>query len=367
MNESAPVGYGVLPDFLRSCNTSRYAEVKVIMIPEAIGKLIEGNNLSEAEMEGVMNQIMDGQASPAQIGSFITALRIKGETVEEITAAARVMREKAIKIETNSAMVVDTCGTGGDGANTFNISTTAAFIVAGAGVTVAKHGNRSVSSNCGSADVLKALGVNIEADVGTVERCLDQNGIGFLFAPMLHGAMKYAIGPRREIGIRTIFNMLGPLTNPAGADAQLIGIYSGDLTEKIAAVLQKLGTKHALVVHGDDGLDEISLVSKTKVSELKDKEVNTYYIQPEDFNMRSCHAEDLRGGSPEENARITLRVLEGEKGPKRDIVLLNAAASILAGGRAETFVEGIQVASESIDSGSAKKRLDGLVKTSNNQ
>ncbi|MFH2011303.1 MAG: anthranilate phosphoribosyltransferase [Pseudomonadota bacterium] len=335
------------------------------MISKAIEKVIEGINLSETEMVEVMNQIMGGEATPAQIASFITALRMKGETVEEITGAARVMREKAIKIKTNSPIVIDTCGTGGDGANTFNISTTSAFVAAGAGITVAKHGNRSVSSNCGSADVLKALGVNIEADTNTVERCLNENGIGFLFAPLLHGAMKYAIGPRREIGIRTVFNILGPLTNPAEASVQLIGIYSKELTEKIAAVLCNLGSKHAFVVHGEDGLDEISLTTKTKVSELKNGKVDTYWIKPEDFNMKPCRSEDLLGGNPEENAGITLGVLKGEKGPKRDIVLLNTAAAIVAGGKAETFAEGIMVAEESIDSGSAMKKLDGLVRMSN--
>ncbi|MEW6615940.1 MAG: anthranilate phosphoribosyltransferase [Thermodesulfobacteriota bacterium] len=335
------------------------------MITEAIGKVIEGNNLSESEMVGVMNQIMSGEATPAQIASFITALRMKGETIEEITGAARVMREKAIKINTNSPTVIDTCGTGGDGANTFNISTTSAFVAAGAGITVAKHGNRSVSSNCGSADVLKALGVNIEAGASIVERCLNENGIGFLFAPLLHGAMKYAIGPRREIGIRTVFNILGPLTNPAGASAQVIGIYSKELTEKLAAVLGNLGSQHAFVVHGEDGLDEISLSSKTKVSELKNGKVDTYWIKPEDFSIERCRAEDLLGGSPEENASITLGVLRGEKGPKRDIILLNAAAAIVAGGKAETFIEGVRVAEESIDSGSAMKKLEGLVKISN--
>ncbi|MDY7033612.1 MAG: anthranilate phosphoribosyltransferase [Thermodesulfobacteriota bacterium] len=337
------------------------------MIPEVIGKVIEGHDLSESEMTGVMNQIMSGEATPAQIGSFITALRMKGETVDEITGGARVMREKAVKIKTSSPRIVDTCGTGGDGANTFNISTTAAFVVAGTGITVAKHGNRSVSSNCGSADVLKALGVNIEANPSTVEKCLEKVGIGFLFAPLLHGAMKYAIGPRKEIGIRTVFNMLGPLTNPAGADAQVIGLYAGDLTEKVASVLKNLGTKHAFVVHGDDGLDEISLASRTKMSELKDGKVNTYWIEPEEFNMKRCSPEDLKGGSPEENARITCDVLNGKKGPKRDIVLLNAAAAIVAAGKAKDIAEGIRVASESIDSGASQKKLDELVEVSNAQ
>ncbi len=335
------------------------------MVPEAIKKVVEGIDLSESEMVGVMNHIMDGEATPVQIGSFITALRMKGETVEEITGAARVMREKAIKINTTAPTVIDTCGTGGDGANTFNISTTAAFVVAGAGITVAKHGNRSVSSNCGSADVLKTLGVNIEADVSIVERCLDKNGIGFLFAPILHGAMKHAAGPRQEIGIRTIFNVLGPLTNPARADAQVIGVYSKELTEKLAAVLGNLGSKHAFVVHGEDGLDEISLTSETKISELRDGGIRTYQVKPEDFNLERCRAEDLIGGDPAKNAGITREILEGGKGPRRDIVILNAAAAIVTGGKAETLAEGVYVAARSIDNHAAMRKLNGLVEMSN--
>ncbi|MDY6857224.1 MAG: anthranilate phosphoribosyltransferase [Thermodesulfobacteriota bacterium] len=335
------------------------------MITDGIRKIVEEGSLTEPEMIEVMNQIMNGEATPAQIGAFITALRMRGETVEELTGAAKVMRKKAVKIKTKNPTIIDTCGTGGDGSNTFNISTTAAFVVAGTGITVAKHGNRSVSSNCGSADVLKALGVNIEADKDTVEKCLNENGIGFLFAPRFHRAMKYAVGPRGEIGIRTIFNILGPLTNPAGATAQVLGIYSKEYTEIMATVLKNLGSKHALVVHGEDGLDEITLTAKTRISELKNGEINTYFIEPEEFNMERCTFEDLLGGSPEDNANMTLRVLKGEKGPKTDIVLLNASAAIFASGVVNTLAEGIKVAKESIENGNALKKLLGLIKISN--
>ncbi len=335
------------------------------MITDGIRKLVGKGSLTEPEMIEIMNQIMNGEATPAQIGSFITALRMKGETAEELTGAARVMRKKSVKIKIKNPIIVDTCGTGGDGSNTFNISTTAAFVVAGSGITVAKHGNRSVSSNCGSADVLKALGVNIEAGKDTVEKCINENGIGFLFAPSFHRAMKYAVGPRGEIGIRTIFNILGPLTNPAMASAQVIGIYSREHTELLATVLKNLGSKHALVVHGEDGLDEITLTAKTRVSELKNGEINTYLIEPEELNMKRCTPEDILGGSPEENANITLRVLKGEKGPKTDIVLLNAAAAILASEIVENLAEGIKVAKEAIENGNALKKLLGLVRISN--
>src|SRR5512137_2702745 len=250
------------------------------MIREGIARIVRGEDLREAEMMAVMTEVMEGEATPAQIAAFMTALRIKGETVEEVTGAARIMRQKATRIDARSSVVVDTCGTGGDGRNTFNISTTAAFVVAAAGLTVAKHGNRAVSSGCGSADVLEALGVNIDAPPEIVEECLQQIGIGFLFAPRLHGAMKYAIGPRREIGIRTIFNMLGPLTNPAGATAQLIGVYDPRLTEMFAGVLKNLGTKRAFVVHGADGLDEATVTGPTRIAELKEGLVTTYDIDP---------------------------------------------------------------------------------------
>jgi anthranilate phosphoribosyltransferase len=332
------------------------------MIREAISKVIEQKDLIEESARGVMNEIMSGEATPAQIASFLTALRLKGETVEEITGFAKVMREKVTRVKVEEEVIVDTCGTGGDGTHTFNISTIAAFVVAGAGLIVAKHGNRSVSSKCGSADLLEALGVKIDADVKKVERCFKEIGMGFLFAPLLHGAMKYAIGPRREIGIRTVFNILGPLTNPAGAKAQVLGVYAPELTETLAGVLRNLGSKHAFLVHGLDGLDEITLTGRTKVSELKEGEITNYFISPEDFGMKTCEIEDLKGGTVEENVGIALDILKGEKGPKRDIVLLNAACAIVAGGKAKDLAEGIKKAAESIDSGKAREKLELLKK-----
>ncbi len=330
------------------------------MIVEAIQHLVNGQDLSEQEAAQVMAEIMNGEATPAQIAAFLTALRIKGETIAEITGCARVMREKAHRIHTAHPNVVDTCGTGGDGSHTFNISTIAALVVAAAGVPVAKHGNRSVSSKCGSADLLRALGVNIELSPDRVEACLAEVGIAFLFAPLLHGAMKFAIGPRREIAIRTIFNILGPLTNPAGAQAQLLGVYSAHLTEVLAGVLANLGSHHAFVVHGNDGLDEITLTGETKVTELKEKEIQTYQITPEDFGLQRTTPERLQGGDPETNARIALAILQGEKGPKRDVVLLNAGVALVAGGAANTIPEGIAKASEAIDSGAAMRILEKL-------
>ena len=331
------------------------------MIKDGIAKVVLGEDLRETEMMAVMEEVMEGEATPAQIAAFITALRIKGETVEEVTGAARIMRQKATRIDARSSVVVDTCGTGGDGRNTFNISTTAAFVVAAAGLTVAKHGNRAVSSGCGSADVLEALGVNIDAGPEIVEECLQEIGIGFLFAPRLHGAMKHAIGPRREIGIRTIFNMLGPLTNPAGATAQLIGVYDPRLTEMFAGVLKNLGTKRAFVVHGADGLDEATVTGETRVSELKEGLVTTYNIDPVDLFGELFPAVDLLGGNAETNARITREVLTGGGGARRRIVVLNAALAIVAGGKAGRLREGIAVAEACIDSGAALKKLDALI------
>ena len=335
------------------------------MIKEAITKLVDKTDLTGTESEAVMEEIMSGQATQAQIASFLTAFRIKGETVDEITGAARVMRNKATRIKVNDPNVVDTCGTGGDRSHTFNISTAAAFVVAGAGVTVAKHGNRSVSSLCGSADVLKALGVNIDIPPERVERCVNEIGIGFLFAPLYHPAMRYAIGPRQEIGIRTIFNILGPLTNPAGAACQVIGVYSSHLTESLARVLLNLGARHCLVVHGSDGLDEITITGETIVSEGFRDEVKRYSIRPADFGMRTAAVEDLRGGSAEDNARILTRVLEGEKGPRRDIALLNAAAGILVSGKVPAFSEALKEAEKSIDSGNALAKLEALKRATN--
>jgi anthranilate phosphoribosyltransferase len=335
------------------------------MIKEAIFKTANQIDLDESEMMAVMDEVMEGKATPAQIASFITALRMKGETVDEVTGAARIMRKKAVRIDAQSSVIVDTCGTGGDGKNTFNISTTAAFVVAAAGITVAKHGNRAVSSGCGSADVLEALGVNINATHDVVEECIQQVGIGFLFAPNLHGAMKYAIGPRREIGIRTIFNMLGPLTNPAGATSQLIGVYDPKLTEMFASVLKNLGTRRAFVVHGSDGLDEATVTGETRVSELKGGLVTTYNLNAADYFNETYPGESFLGGSAMQNAEITKKVLGGEDGPFRKIVILNAALAIVAGEKASDIKEGISVAEECIDSGRAIKILRALIEMSN--
>ncbi|MXV75273.1 anthranilate phosphoribosyltransferase [Candidatus Poribacteria bacterium] len=336
------------------------------MIREAIQQVMAGKALTETEMIETMNEIMEGETTDAQIACFLTALRLKGETIEEITGAARVMRDKATPVRTKHALVVDTCSTGGTGLSLFNISTTSAFVVAGAGVPVAKHGNRGVTRQSGSANVLMALDVNIEISPEHVGQCIDEVGIGFLFAPALHGAMKYAIGPRREIGIRTIFNALGPLTNPAGAQAQVLGVYAPELTETHANVLNNLGCKHAFVVHGDDGLDEITTATTTRVSELQHDTVKTYTLDATAFGIPKAEPAALLGGSPEENAEITVNILSGEKGPKRDIVVLNAGAAIVAGGKAESLDMGIELASESIDSGEALAKLEGLKTASNN-
>jgi anthranilate phosphoribosyltransferase len=335
------------------------------MIKEAIDKAVRNIDLREAEMMAAMEEIMGGEATPAQIGAFITALRIKGETVEEVTGAARIMRQKATRVNACATTIVDTCGTGGDKLNTFNISTTTAFVVAAAGIIVAKHGNRAVSSGCGSADVLEALGVNISVNQEIVEECIQQIGIGFLFAPKLHGAMKYAIGPRREIGIRTIFNMLGPLTNPAGATAQLLGVYDPKLTEMFADVLKNMGTKRAFVVHGLDGLDEVTITGETRVAELKDGIVRTYNIHPKDYVGNTYPLNDIRGGDPTVNAQITRDVLSGKPGACRDVVLMNAAVAIVAGEKAADIKEGVGLAADCIDSGAAVKKLQALIEMSN--
>lgn len=335
------------------------------MIKEAIGNVVKGENLSEKAMMEVMEEVMTGVATAAQIAAFITALRIKGETVEEVTGAARMMRQMATRIDACASIIVDTCGTGGDGINTFNISTTTAFVVAAAGLAVAKHGNRAVSSGSGSADVLEALGVNINVGPEIVEECLRQIGIGFLYAPLLHGAMKHAIGPRREIGIRTIFNMLGPLTNPAGANCQLIGVYDAKLTEMFAGVLKNLGTKRAFIVHGADGLDEATVTGETRVSELKDGQVTTYNIDPLDFFGDTYALKDLLGGTPAENAVITRQILAGEDTPRRKVVLLNAALALVAGGKTGNLREGIALAAACIDSGAALAKLEALIQHTN--
>lgn len=339
-----------------------------IQIKKAIDKVISGNDLSRKEAAEVMETIMSGEATPAQISAFITGLRLKGETVDEISGCAQIMREKAAKIKKpKGRIVVDTCGTGGDKSHTFNISTVTALVAAGAGVTVAKHGNRSVSSLCGSADVLKELGVNIAAPAGIMEECLREIGIAFLFAPLLHSAMKHAIGPRREIGIRTVFNILGPLSNPAGAQVQLLGVYSKELTETMARVLGNLGAERAWVVHGGDGLDEITLTTHTTISELKNGEVKTFKLDPTRFGLALCRPEELKGGKPSENARIVLDILQGKKGPKTDAAFLNTAAVIMLGGKAADLAGGLEKAREAVQSGKALEKLEMLKELTNRQ
>ncbi|MFH0909788.1 MAG: anthranilate phosphoribosyltransferase [bacterium] len=331
------------------------------MIREAIAKLVDNKPLTHDEAHATLREIMSGEATPAQIASFITALRIRGETADVIAGSARAMREKFTAVESGSEIFVDTCGTGGDGAHTFNISTAAAFVVAGAGIVVAKHGNRSVSSKCGSADVLEALGVKIDVPADVMSKCLRDIGIAFLFAPGLHPAMKHAIGPRKEIGIRTIFNILGPLSNPAGARHGVIGVYVQHLVPTLAHAALALGAKHLFVVHGHDGLDEITTTAATSVAEVRDGEVTTYEIHPHDFGLATSVAKDLAGGDPKENAVIVRDVLSGAKGPRRDIVLINAAAAIVAGQKAENLNQGIELAAASIDSGAAARKLDQLI------
>jgi anthranilate phosphoribosyltransferase len=327
------------------------------MIGAAIGKLVERQHLTEEEAAQAMRQIMDGSATPAQIAAFLIALRIKGETIEEITGCARVMREKATPIHAPYPNVIDTCGTGGDGAQTFNISTTAAFVVAGAGVPVAKHGNRSVSSRCGSADLLQALGVTIELSPGMAEKCLAEVGMTFLFAPLFHSAMKFAVGPRREIGVRTIFNILGPLTNPAAARHQLLGVYRQELTAPMARVLGNLGAARAFVVHGADGLDEITTTGETHITVLDTGKITPIVINPEQFGLQRAPRGALAGGDAAQNAAITMTVLQGKPGPHRDVVLLNAAAALTVSGTVPDLHAGLQLAAQSIDSGAALEKL----------
>jgi anthranilate phosphoribosyltransferase len=334
------------------------------MIKEALTKIVSCNDLTIDEAREVMKEIMQGQATPAQIGAFLTGLRMKGETAEEIAGCAQAMRENAIQVRPKQHTVVDTCGTGGDGSGTFNISTTVAFVAAGAGLAVAKHGNRSVSSQCGSADLLQGLGVNLEISAEQVASCIDEVGIGFLFAPLLHPAMKHALGPRREIGLRTIFNILGPLSNPAGAKRQLLGVYDSSLTELMAEVLRSLGSEHAFVVHGADGLDELSVTGTNKISQVCDGQIKTYYLNPQELGLPKASLTDLAGGTCEDNVNITKAVLEGDHGPKRDVVLLNTAAVLIAGGKATSFEEGLVLAAASIDSGNARRKLDQRVEFS---
>jgi len=336
------------------------------MIRKMIAKVTEGESLTEEEMRKVISEIMEGKATSAQIASFLTALRMKGETVEEITGCAKEMLNRASSFDLSEDVLVDTCGTGGDGSNTFNISTAVAFVVAGVGLVVAKHGNRALSSRCGSADVLEVLGVKLDISLEKLKECLKRIGIGFLFAPLYHRAMKYALGPRQEIGIRTIFNILGPLTNPLRANVRLLGVYHPSLTEPLARVLKNLGVKGAFVVHGEDGLDEISLSARTRITQLKEGKIRTYYIKPEDLGMRRVSQEAIRGGDGKENARILRSILEGEeKGAKREIVLLNSAACLVAADMAKDLKEGIEMARESIDSGRAKEKLEMLIALTN--
>jgi anthranilate phosphoribosyltransferase len=334
-------------------------------IQDALHKVIDREDLSEAEMVSAMTEIMEGAVEPAVIAAFLTALRMKGESVPEIVGAAKVMREKAETLHVSAETVVDTCGTGGDGGSTFNISTAAAFVVAGAGITVAKHGNRAVSSKSGSADVLKCLGVNIDAEKTVVERCLSEAGIGFLFAPRMHGAMKHAAGVRKQLGFRTIFNLLGPLTNPAGAHAQVIGVFDSKWVEPLAEVLRDLGSRHAYVVHGSDGLDEITLTSYSRISELNNGNIKYIEFDPSEVSIEKCCGDDLKGGTPEENAVIVRNILEGKTGPQADIVLLNAAAAIHAADVVSSLKEGVEAARESIRSGAAKQKLEDLCRISN--
>ncbi len=339
------------------------------MIKEAIAKLVDGHNLSQDEATVTMEEIMDGQATPAQIGAFLTALRIKGETVEEITGLATVMRAKATTVAIPDDLdrpVLDVVGSGGDGSNSFNISTTTAFVVAGAGAVVAKHGNRAASSRCGSADVLEALGVNINLKPEQVSVCLKEAGVGFMFAPLFHPSMKYAGPVRREIGIRNVFNILGPLTNPAGVKRQMTGMPGRALAAQIAAVLLRLGCQHALVVHSSDGLDEISIAAETYAYEVRAGvgDIRELVIRPADFGLPTHPAAVMRGGSAEDNRAITLSVLEGEKTPQRDVVLLNAAAALYVAGLASDLQSGVTQAATSIDSGAAVQRLNALVRVS---
>ena len=330
------------------------------MIKEAIAKLIEKHHLTVQETSKVMEEIMSGHASHMHIASYLTALRMKGESVDEITGSAMVMRKNAIMIKTRHKNAIDTCGTGGDKSDTFNVSTIAAFVVAGAGVPVAKHGNRAVSSRCGSADLLEGLGVKIELPADKVGYCLDEVGIAFLFAPLLHTTMKHVAPVRKELGFRTIFNILGPLANPARVKAQVVGVYNRLLVEPMLEVLQALGHEKALVVHGMDGLDEITLTTDTFVAELKEGKVDTYYISPGDLKFKLRSLSELKGGSLSDNIKITMEVLNGADGAARDMALINAAAALVVGGKAVDIAAGVELARQSIDSKAALKKLEDL-------
>lgn len=330
------------------------------MINETLSKVVDGHAVDRAEAQAAMAAIMSGECTPAQIGAFLVALRMRGETVEQISGFAEAMRASCVRITTRHQDVVDTCGTGGDRLDTFNISTAAALVAAAAGVPVAKHGNRSVSSQCGSADVLTELGVRIDLQPEDVGRCVDELGIGFLFAPSLHPAMKHAIGPRRELGLRTVFNILGPLTNPAGAKRQLLGVFAAELTDVLANTLRDLGSTHALVVHGLDGMDELSTLGPTRVSELRDGQVRTRELRPEQFGLRRAEPDEIEGGDPARSAQTLLTAISGEEGAPRDIVLYNAGAAIYVGGLADSIGSGIEAARAAIDSGAAAAKLEAL-------
>jgi anthranilate phosphoribosyltransferase len=334
------------------------------MIPLLLEKLLRREDLTTEEAAAAMDEIMEGRVQPSQIAGLLVALAMKGERPAEIVGFARAMRARATRLSREYAPVFDTCGTGGDRAHTFNVSTVAALVVAGCGVTVAKHGNRSVSSRCGSADLFEALGVNIAAEPEVVERCLNEAGIAFFFAPTFHPSMRHAGPTRRELGLRTAFNLLGPLTNPAKATRQLVGVPRPELTELVARSLALLGTERAWVVHGADGLDEISTTGYTKISECRDGEVNTFYLHPSDLGLTKSPSETLRGGDAGDNAAIARRVLSGEPGPQRDVVLLNAAAALLIAGRVDRIQDGLSVAADAIDSGRAAAVLENLRRVS---
>ena len=334
------------------------------MIRDAIERVVGGGSLSMEEAAVVMDEIMRGDATPAQFGAFVAALRMKGESVDEIAGMARAMREHALRVDAGGDLV-DTCGTGGDGAGTFNVSTTAAFVAAGAGARVAKHGNRAMSGACGSADVLEALGARIDLSPEGVAACIDRAGFGFMFAQRYHPSMRFAAPPRREIGIRTVFNILGPLTNPAGAGAQVIGVADAGGAANMAAALGRLGSERALVVHGNDGMDEISIADATRIWELRDGAVREYEIAPEDFGLRRARLGDIGAGDAEESAGMLRAVLAGEVGAARDIALVNAAAALVAAGRVGSLREGVEAGAEAVDGGAALERMEAFVRVSN--
>ncbi|WP_027084945.1 anthranilate phosphoribosyltransferase [Cohnella panacarvi] len=339
------------------------SETMTVTLPQALAKLMKGENLTRDEAFGAMTTIMKGEATPAQIGGTMVALRMKGETVDEITGFAEAMRSYANTVRTEREDLLDTCGTGGSGIHKFNISTVSAVIAAAAGARVAKHGNRAMSGKAGSADVLEALGVNINLTAEQAATCLEQTGITFMFAQLYHPALKHAAGPRRELGVRTIFNMLGPLANPANADRQLIGLYDRTRTATVAQVLGRLGLKRAMVVGSHDGLDEISISAPTQVSELRNGEVTTYDITPEQLGLTTLPLSEVQGGDATENAAIIRRVLSGERSAYRDVVLANAGACIYVSGRAQSLADGVRVAAETIDSGRAESKLQQWIAT----